>query len=151
MWHKKLKIFLFKIGFRKGRRPFLNLIFLAHSLPKKLSFFRKSFTSGRKQWITLQFLQKAIVWRSIDFLGNNLFKGNACERSTSDIDFFIWNSSVKIEKSNPIVFLHSSVRDAESKNVSSVNVTLSRFLFSYPLAIKIYCFVPKYLLNIEMY
>ena len=58
---------------------------------------------------------------------------------------------MKIEKRKPIIFLHLSIRDVEYKNASSINVTLSRFLFFYPLATKFYCFLPKYLLNIEMY
>ena len=151
VWHRKLKKILLKIGFWKGRQHFLNLIFLAISLPKTLFFFRKSFTSGINQWIPFRILQKAIVWRSICFSGYHFFKGNACERFTSDIDFFIGKSGVKTEKSKPTLFVDLSVHDVESKNASSINVTLSLFLFSHPLAIKFNCFVLKYLLNIKIY
>ena len=91
------------------------------------------------------------MWRSIYFSGYHLFKGNACERFTCDIDFFMGKSSVKTEKSKPTLFVDLSVHDVESKNASSINVTLSLFLFSQPLAIKFNCFVLKYLLNIKIY
>ena len=91
------------------------------------------------------------MWRSICFSGYHLFKGNACERFTCDIDFFMGKSSVKTEKSKPTLFVDLSVHDVESKNASSINVTLSLFLFSQPLAIKFNCFVLKYLLNIKIY
>ena len=56
---------------------------------------------------------------------------------------------MKTEKSKPTLFVDLSVHDVESKNASSINVTLSLFLFSHPLAIKFNCFVLKYLLNIN--
>ena len=58
---------------------------------------------------------------------------------------------MKTEKSKPILFVDLSAYDVESKNASSINVTLSLFLFSHPLAIKFNGFVLKYLLNIKRY
>ena len=84
------------------------------------------------------------------FSGDHLFKINACERFTSDNIIFVFKSIVKTEKSMHFLFVDLSSHDVKSKNASSINVTLSLFLFFHPLVIKFYCFIPKYLLIIEI-
>ena len=62
--------------------------------------------------------------------------------------FFISKSVVRKWKSAAFSLGDHSFQDVESKNASSLNVTLSLFQCFLSLVTKLYCFAPKYSLPI---